>query len=504
VPGADGYPRVAEKAVLACARMRVTHRTRVWLITAFFALVYATLALFALEAFPLSGDEHSYLLQGQIFARGRLSVPAPPNAQLFWVDHVVIDDTVRSKYPLGWPALLALGWLVHAPWVINPILAALTLPLVYAIGGALHGAAAGFVAMLLLGFAPIFALNAASFYSHVPALYAGALYVVGLVKSFVLKKLGWASVAGLGLGLMFLIRPADAAAYGVASLAFYGSPRVLLACGLPAALVAGLTLPYQAVQFGSPWRSGYVAFNPIGRALFGYPDPTLPSTKFILSPTTQWWHLGSFVQLAEWLVPGTLALALVHWLLTAERGPVRWFFILLAVLPSLALLPLPDIAGDTYGPRYLFPVLLPLAVAAGASWVRLEPWVSAHPSLVGVQTRLRTRVFVVILAALLACAVVRSGMYLERAHVEIGRRSRLYRQVEELGLAHAVVIVTEERSTFWARNLADFEGPVIYVSAWGRTDEEVARLFPDRVAYSALRPPGRFEWTIVRVPSTMK
>ncbi len=66
---------------------------------AFFGVLYAVGSKVALRAFPYSGDEYSYFLQGELFARGLLKAPAPPNANLLWVDHVVIDQFVRSKYP---------------------------------------------------------------------------------------------------------------------------------------------------------------------------------------------------------------------------------------------------------------------------------------------------------------------------------------------------------------------------------------------------------------------
>src|SRR5215469_1306749 len=62
---------------------------------------YALLARFALEGYPYSGDEYSTVLQAEGFARGVLKAPAPPYADWVAVDHVVIDQFVRSKYPPG-------------------------------------------------------------------------------------------------------------------------------------------------------------------------------------------------------------------------------------------------------------------------------------------------------------------------------------------------------------------------------------------------------------------
>jgi hypothetical protein len=475
-------------------------RSRLWLAIAVLTVAYLVIARFALEAFPMSGDEYSYVLQGEIFAGGHLSVPAPPNAQLFEVDHVITDQVVRSKYPPGWPALLSLGWLVRAPWIVGPILAGLTLALLYATAEAFCGPRGALVAVLFLGCSPFFAINAASFHSHVSALLAGALYIYGLVKGVLSKSVAWGAVAGVGLGLLFLVRPADAAMYGLAAIALYPWPRTVIACVCTSAPIAALMLPYQAAQFGSPWTSGYGAYEPTFRALFGERSRAMPlSFRFLLQPAVQWWHLAMLFDLAAWLVPATMALALLDWIKPAQRGPMQRFFVSLAALPLLSLLVQPGDMGDAYGPRYLFPVLLPMAIAAATAWTRLEPWFAAHPALAAVPAARRTRCFALILAALIGCGIIRCGIWLEREHVEIVKRSRLYRQVADLGLDHAVVIVSAESPTFWARNHASFDGPVLYVSARGRSDREVARLFPDRVGYSARRPPGQAEWTIAPV-----
>jgi hypothetical protein len=492
-----------------------TERAWGFLAIALFAVAYLLMARFGLEAFPRSGDEHSYLLQGEIFARGHLSVPAPAHALLFQVDHVVIDKVVRSMYPPGWPLLLALGWLVKAPWIVAPILAALTLVLLQSATAHVFGPKSGLVAVLLLGVAPIFAINAASFYAHVATLFMGAVYVYGLLRAAAAAPFaraadgrvaaapfgraaaapGWAAVGGAGLGALFLVRPQDAPTYALASLAFYRLPRCLFACALAAALVAALSLPYQAAQFGSPWTSGYVAFVPMAKTLFGEKGAVLLNPHGPLEPITLWWRLWWFFDLAVWLAPGTLALALTYALWPKERDANHRFLILLTLFPSLFVFVLPDF-GESYGPRYLFPLLLPVAMAAGAAYPRVEAWIAAHPTLSGLDP---ARACAWGLAAVVLCGVVRTGICLEHAHVEIDKRSQLYRQVAGLGLNRAVIVVTAERSTFWARNYADFDAPVVYVSGWGRSDEEVARLFPDRTAYSARRLGGDSEWSITPI-----
>src|SRR5450432_4851824 len=84
-------------------------------------VMYALVARFALDAFPFSGDEYSLALQAEMFARGILKAPAPEHAEWLRVDHVVIDGWVRSKYPPGAPALLALGARGGVAWLVTPL-----------------------------------------------------------------------------------------------------------------------------------------------------------------------------------------------------------------------------------------------------------------------------------------------------------------------------------------------------------------------------------------------
>src|SRR5688500_15026573 len=50
---------------------------------------------------PLIQDESSYLLQAEIFARGRWTVPTPPLPEFFEQPHVQMAPAVASKYTPG-------------------------------------------------------------------------------------------------------------------------------------------------------------------------------------------------------------------------------------------------------------------------------------------------------------------------------------------------------------------------------------------------------------------
>src|SRR5258708_5860729 len=65
----------------------------------------------------------SALFQGRILASGALYLPPPPLAGLFVQEDILLTDSRWcSIFPPAWPLLLALGWLLHPPWLPGPLL----------------------------------------------------------------------------------------------------------------------------------------------------------------------------------------------------------------------------------------------------------------------------------------------------------------------------------------------------------------------------------------------
>jgi hypothetical protein len=87
------------------------------------------------EHVPHSEDEVAYIFQAKVFAQTRLAAPTPPYADAFWTPFVVDYEGQRfGKYPIGWPLLLSLGFRLGAPWLVNTLLATLTLALIAHLG----------------------------------------------------------------------------------------------------------------------------------------------------------------------------------------------------------------------------------------------------------------------------------------------------------------------------------------------------------------------------------
>lgn len=139
----------------------------------------------------LWGDESAYRFQAKIIASGHLTAPAPqltpfgatPTArELNFIHHIIRDSRWFTKYPLAWPALLAIGERIHARYIINPILSLIILWLIWKLTREMFGAggeAEGALAVLMCAVSPYFFMFAASQMSHIAcaaALAAAALF----------------------------------------------------------------------------------------------------------------------------------------------------------------------------------------------------------------------------------------------------------------------------------------------------------------------------------------
>jgi 4-amino-4-deoxy-L-arabinose transferase-like glycosyltransferase len=448
-------------------------------------------------AFPCSGDEYSYELQAEIFARGRLSVATPPHPELFETDHVLLEPVVRSKYPPGWPALLAIGAAVRAPWIVNPILAALTLAWVYVITRKVYGAGAALAATLILGCSPIFAFHAASYLSHTSSLAALLAFVACVVAGWEKRSLGWALLAGGALGVAFLNRQVDAVFYGAALLPLARrATRWVAVCLACAAAVGCVLLWYHAVQFGSPWTSGYAAYDPEQRHLYGDSNgsPVLLSNLFDVA--TQWAHAQWLGALAAHLAPAASVLAVVG---LAKREPLepratmRAMMLVVSALQLLFMLFCTGDMGQLFGPRYLFSLLGPIAFGAAAAWGPLWRWVTARSEARAVVERRLAAALVLVLAG----GLVRGAFLLDQQRAELLNWTRLYDRVAEKHLQDAVVIVKGPFLTRWTRNGVTFDGPVLFVTP-ALDDAAIAQLYPTRSIYVAKRAHETADWVIER------
>lgn len=161
-----------------------------------------------LDGIPHVQDSVVYNFQAQTLSRGALYAPSPPNPASFRFDFLVDrEGKWFGLYPWGHPLLLALGHLVHRPWIIPPLVGAGVLVLVYLIARELLSREAAAVSALLVFFSPFFQMHASNFMSHSSASFYLALGIFFLIKAGRGGRWWCGFLSGLALGLLFNTRP---------------------------------------------------------------------------------------------------------------------------------------------------------------------------------------------------------------------------------------------------------------------------------------------------------
>jgi len=449
-------------------------------IIAVLGVAYALVARFALDGFPYSGDEYSLALQGELFGRGEFKAAVPPHAEWLGVDHVIVDQWIRSKYPPGASALLGIGYHVGLPWLVTPIEGVVALLLVWWATRRALGPRPALIALVALGVAPLFLFEAASFYTHTSTLMflAGAFAALGAWT--VSQRARWLVLAGAAIGCTFLIRPLDAVLFGMAMFAFR-SPRAIVITAASALPFVGLNFVYQAIQFGSPFTTGYALYEPAFRALYG-DETAAASLSFhhLLDPVQLWNHIDIFrAMILDWTVAGTAIVALVG-AQVVDRDhparPMRTFSIAVIAAFILALLPTISDPDDGARPRYLSTTLIPLVFLAAAGFA---------PTCAAIASRFgrHVRTLFVVLAVIFALAQV--GAFLQDRIPKQWKREGLYQTAAAMNLRDDVVIIRAKYPSRYARSGPWFDG-VLYLSVPAATPaEQVQRAYPGRRIWEA-------------------
>ncbi|HEY3934206.1 MAG TPA: hypothetical protein VGL65_06260, partial [Gemmatimonadales bacterium] len=139
------------------------------------AIAFASTAMCALvarkifSAKPLFIDEIIQLFQAHILASGRAWLPAPHFTQFSSAQLLLDwDGKVYGQFPVGGPAMLALGVLVHAAWLVGPVATGIG---VYLFARLLRRVEAedgtALAAVLLYAFAPFTVFLGGSMMNHV-------------------------------------------------------------------------------------------------------------------------------------------------------------------------------------------------------------------------------------------------------------------------------------------------------------------------------------------------
>ena len=201
------------------------HRPPAWCIALLLVVTFgamAAISLLGFSAVPHIADEIVYLFQAKIFAAGALWAPAPPEPEFFRHEHMIVEGGHWfGKYPPLFPALLALGVLAGAPWIVNPVLGALTGYVIYLLARDLAGWRAALGAWLLTLSSPFFMIMGGTLMAHMTSALFTSLFLWLVLRALARGSRLLGVLAGACLGLALGTRPfvAFLAAW---ALAIYG------------------------------------------------------------------------------------------------------------------------------------------------------------------------------------------------------------------------------------------------------------------------------------------
>jgi hypothetical protein len=343
--------------------------------TAVAALALVAAAFYARFCFagqPFTTDEMAQLWHGRILLSGHIAAVPEPLREFFNTAPVFDRDRRWfSQYPIGGPAFIALGLLLRAEWLVNPVLLALSTWNVYRFLAIAFDELTARVTTLVFVISPMVLIMAASQMNHLPALAFATLGLASLAAwdRAATRRALWteAAIVGAAVGVVALVRPLDAALVGLVIGGFQlwrvagggrGDRERWASLGVQ--IVAG-AIPLAVLLWanmrttGRPFLFGYEALNGPEHGLGFHADPTgqyhtVEHGLVLVS--------GYMMRLSryflEWPVPGVLLLVVG---LVAIDRPTRWDALLATlIVVFLAAFTAYWFDGFFSGPRFLFTI----------------------------------------------------------------------------------------------------------------------------------------------------
>lgn len=481
------YPRIADMALWQRLRSFLSRVRLPWLLAALFAAEFALANLIsycAFEHIPHIQDSFAQVFQGTIFAAGRLTAPSPPLKELFDYMHIINNGRWYSQYPPGHSFLLMFGVLAGAPWMVNPLLGACTVVLLYFLGRELYGDATGRLSAVLAFLSPFILFMSSEYMNHAAGLALFTLFALCYARAVRRRTVIPALIGGAALGWIVTIRPLSAAGLALAFTAhavwllarrFRQYWRPFLAMAVPALALTGVLLAYNYLTNGDPLLFGYQVLHGdahlpgFGRAAWG--EPLTPGLGIAHALNN---IVGLNKYLFEWPIP---CLTFVCILFASGRAN-RWDALLLAALAGLALAYVFYWYQDwCFGPRLLYE-------AAGCAVVLTARGMYCTPHLVrrafGRPVPAR-RVCGFVAALLLLCtayglATNVPALYREYSSSYWSVDATVQKQVRQKGLERSVIFI--RGMLYLPGNSPFLDNGIIYVWDKPGRRKDVMALFP--------------------------
>lgn len=475
-----------------------------WIAAGWVAVCCAVLSWFVFDGVPHNDDSVSYLFQAKMLAHGTLQGPAPPDAESFSVNHMIINGPHwYTKFFPGWPALLAVGVIAKVPWLVNPLLGAIAILLTHALVLRLFDRATANATVMLLALSPWLLATSSEMMSHAAVLVWALLALIAIDHQRGRRVGVWSIVAAVSLGVLYLTRPFDAALLGTAAALWawgVGGKRLSLASLATIAFVslgiASILFYYNSVLTGNAavppfkqWNDGLFGpgvdrfgFGPnVGIPLWrnmdplpghGVADVVLNANKnfFLMSFELFGWQTGS-------LILALLACVLGPW----RRADTIMFGIPLIVIVGHSFYWAPG--GPDLGARYWYLIIVPVVVLTvrGAQMLSLRLRTQGTPNRAGARI---AAALVLASATAFLCVMPWRSVTKYHRYREIGDDVRVLERQHNWDRVLVFVRSTERADYQAAFNFNDpvfgSDGPVYALDAGPEHRAAVVRHFADR------------------------
>jgi 4-amino-4-deoxy-L-arabinose transferase-like glycosyltransferase len=322
---------------------------------------------------PIADDEETYRFIAATLLRGAVLNPLPPDPDFYWQNLSVMNDRGWfGVYPIGFPALLAIGMFLHLEFMVVPLITAVTAWFLWLIAVEIGGHRLGGLTCLLLLLSPQFIFMGASLHSQPATMMAMAGGTLAALRYVKRQSPICALLSGFAFGYGVLIRPAPGVLFvavaGLWILLAIQNTSMLRRFGtsllfaIPVILFGLVLLAVNQAQSGDPLLSGYHEFYRTTHIrLFQFHNGVASSSLF-----------GGLLRLNFWLLGWPLSFLFLPFALPRHwRQPITLLWGLVGASLFYRIMS-PKTVVATLGPVYLTEIVPVLVLLTALAMVRLR------------------------------------------------------------------------------------------------------------------------------------
>jgi len=495
-------------------RIRVNQRTFLFIVFIIPFLATLLISYFVFDQIPHVQDSIAQVFQAKIFACGKLYAASHPFKEFFDYTHMINNGKWYSQYPPGHALFLMIGVLLGIPWIINPLLGALSVLIIFFLGKEIHDEKTGQLAAIFTVLSPFFLFMSSEFMAHSSAMFTIALFALFFIKTVKKKTFVYACLAGISLGFCALIRFYTAFALCIPFLVYgmiliFKKPRQYMSLFASTTLFAlifiALMLIYNYITNGHPFKFGYTILYGPNHGL-GFGKGTWGPPHTFSGGLTDFWGSIKALNLHLFGWPYISLLPVV--ILLISRKMRRWDFIFFLSFICLGIAYIFYWYHDLcFGPRFLYEALPFLVILSARAILILPELVKEKLRIKRASAKSINIISVFIIAALFLYSAVNTMPKLIKgdepdfywkdrgyANSYWGVDVYLSKLVKRKKLTNSIVFVQYDYPVFpfdsllwygsgFLNSSPDFKDNVIYARHRGARDTLLMNFYPDKKYY---------------------